>query len=182
MSFRFKLNRTLPAEEKLSALRRVLGSSLEGLSIGDSVELIFNDLVLGRGTVIGEGTTLVCDRGVIEDSTFIGRSSDIRAGDLHLESGVRLGHQMRILVAEKIRIGRNSSIGNSGELICRSADIEEGFYGEHGLIIGGGGGATGPHSELKIGRFFHVGEHSVLNTARPITIGDETGLGAHVAF
>jgi acetyltransferase-like isoleucine patch superfamily enzyme len=182
MSFRFKLNRALPAKEKLSELRRISSSPLEDLTIGDSVEIIFNDLVLGRGVVIEGGTTLVCDRGVIGDSTLIGRSSDIRAGDLHLESGVRLGHQMRVLVAERIRIGRNSFIGNSGEVICRTADIDEGFYGEHGLIMGGGGGAIGPYSELKIGRFVHVGEYSVLNTARAITIGDETGLGAHVAL
>lgn len=180
MSFKFKLDRSLPAKEKISQLRRITHAALDDLAIGDSVEVIFNHLELGRGIVIEDGAKLVCDRGVIGDFTFIGGASDIRAGHLFLDTGVKLGHNMRVLAADQLRIGRNGFIGYSCELVCRSADIGEGFYGEHDLTIGGGGGSTGPFSELKIGRFVHIGEFSVLNTARSVTIGDEAGLGAYV--
>ncbi len=182
MSFRFRLDRSLPAKEKISHIRKIVNAPMEGLAIGESVEIIFNHLELGRSVVIEDGTKLVFDRGFIGDSTFIGGASDIRAGQLFLDNGVKLGHNMRALVADQLRLGRNGSIGHSCELVCRSANIGEGFYGEHSLILGGGGGATGPYSDLRIGRFVHVGEYSVLNTARPITIGDETGLGSHVSL
>jgi len=182
MSFRFKLKRSLPVDKKISELKKILNLAQSDIVIGNSVEMVFNDLTLGRGVVIGDGTTLVCDRGALGDSVVLGHSSDIRATDLVIESGVKIEHHSRVLVGEKLQIGRNASIGHSSELICRSAEIGEGFYGEHSLIMGGGGGARGPYSDLRIGRFVHVGEYSVLNTARPITIGDETGLGAHVSL
>jgi acetyltransferase-like isoleucine patch superfamily enzyme len=182
MSFRFKLKRTLPADKKISELKKILNLAQSDIVIGNSVEMVFNDLTLGRGVVIEDGATLVCDRGSLGDSVVLGHSTDIRSTDLMIENGVKIEHNCRVLVGEKLRIGRNASIGYSSELICRSAEISEGFYGEHSLIMGGGGGARGPYSDLRIGRFVHVGEYSVLNTARPITIGDETGLGAHVSL
>jgi acetyltransferase-like isoleucine patch superfamily enzyme len=182
MSFRFKLKRSLPAEKKIAELKKILNLAQSDIVIGNSVEMVFNDLTWGQGIVIEDGTTLVCDRGTVGDSVVLGHSSDIRSTDLVIESGVRIEHHCRVLVGEKLQIRRNTSIGHSSELICRSAEIGEGFYGEHSLIMGGGGGARGPYSDLKIGRFVHVGEYSVLNTARPITIGDETGLGAHVSL
>lgn len=180
MSFQFKLERSLPAAAKLAALRDAGNSIADDVYIGEDVEIIGNQITLGRQAIIENGTKLVFDRAAIGDGVRIEHNSDIRAGLLTLESGITLGYDMRILVAEYLRIGRNSYIGHSGEIVCKWADIGEGLYCEHDVCMGGGGGATGLYSELRIGRFVHVGEFSVLNTARPLTIGDEAGLGAHV--
>ncbi len=180
MTFKFKLERTLSSEEKIKALKEIANLNHEDVDIGENVEIIGNKIEIGRGVIIEKGVKLVFDNAVIGDFTRIGKESDIRATQLILESGTTLGHDMRCLVGEQLRIGRNAYIGHSCELICRNAKIDEGFYAEHGIIIGGGGGSTGPCSELKIGRFVHLGEFSVLNTARPLTIEDEAGLGAHV--
>ena len=68
MSFRFKLKRTLPADKKISELRKILNLAQTDIVIGNSVEMVFNDLTLGRGVIIEDGTTLVCDRGTLGDS------------------------------------------------------------------------------------------------------------------
>lgn len=180
MSFRLRLDRSMSGSDKATALRKAGNRIQHDVSIGDDVEIIGNELTLGHNAIIENGTKLIFDTAIIDDYVRIGYDSDVRVTTLVLETGTTLGHHMRILVAEKLRIGRNAYIAHSSDIVCRVADIGEGFYGEHHLIIGGGGGATGPYSELNIGRYVHVGEFSVLNTARPLTIGDEAGLGAHV--
>ncbi len=180
MTFQLRLDRSMSGPDKVAAMRGAGFSVAEDVTIAEDVEIIGNTVELGHGVIVEKGVKLVFDHAAIGDGARIGRDSDMRASELILEPGVTLGHDMRALVAERLRIGRNAFIGHSGEIVCKRADLGEGLFCEHDVSIGGGGGATGSYSELQIGRFVHIGEFSMLNTARKVVIGDEAGLGAHV--
>ncbi len=180
MTFQLRLDRSMSGSDKIAAMRGAGFSVPEDISIAEDVEIIGSTVEFGHRVVIEKGVKLVFDHAAISDGVRIGRDSDIRASELILESGVAFSQDVRALVAERLRIGRNAFIGHSGEIVCKEADIGEGLFCEHDVSIGGGGGATGPYSQIQIGRFVHIGEFSVLNTARKVVIGDEAGLGAHV--
>jgi carbonic anhydrase/acetyltransferase-like protein (isoleucine patch superfamily) len=46
----------------------------------------------------------------------------------------------------------------------------------------GGGSAFEQDSSLEAGHFLHLGAHTLINTARPVRIGDEVGLGTRTAI
>jgi acetyltransferase-like isoleucine patch superfamily enzyme len=133
----------------------------DGVELGSSTKFVFETLSIGAGVRIGD-------------------SSDIRSKMINIGKGATLGRRLEALVADELSIGRNAFMDYECEITCRRAVIGEGLYAEHRIIMGGGGGVIGPFSELEIGRFVHIGEYTVLNPARRLTIGDYAGLGAHI--
>lgn len=89
--------------------------------------------------------------------------------NVKLEAGIEIE-------AVNLRIGDNSIIRKNA--IIRGRDIEIGhhFYMDHHAEIGGGS-CFGEQSKLRIGNHCHLGSYSMINTARPVTIGDEVGIG-----
>ena len=150
------------------------------VQIGKGVRLIGNQSHIADGTAIGDSANFVFDTLSIGANADIGHSSDIRSKIVSIGKGATLGHHLVALVADELSIGRNAYLGYECEITCRRAAVGEGLYAEHRITMGGGGGVIGPFSELEIGKFVHIGEYSVLNPARKVSIGDYTGLGAHV--
>ncbi len=52
MPFKVKLKRSLSSKKKISELKKILNLPHEDIAIGNSVDMVFNHLTLGRGVVI----------------------------------------------------------------------------------------------------------------------------------
>ena len=73
-------------------------------------------------------------------------------------------------------VGDRSIIGD--HFVIEGRDIEIGKEFWSGRYCGiGGGSCMEKYSKLRIGDFGHLGDFSFINTARPVIIGDEVGLG-----
>jgi acetyltransferase-like isoleucine patch superfamily enzyme len=97
-------------------------------------------------------------------------------GEITLGDDVRIGDDVVINVSERLVIGDRSHIGDN--FIIEGRDIELGteFWSGHHCQIGGGSRFDKP-SMLRIGYWGHLGDFGFINTARPVTIGDEVGMG-----
>lgn len=112
---------------------------------------------------IGKGTSL-------KKVTIIGK------GDIIIGENVTFGHDVCINVTERLVIGDRSIIGDCFEISGRDIEIGKEFWsGKHCTI--GGGSCMERLSKLRIGYWCHLGDFSFINTARPVTIGNEVGLG-----
>lgn len=108
---------------------------------------------LANFKIIGEGEIILGDNVTIEEGVIF----NIKAG----------GH---------CKIGDRSIIGAYFEISGRDIEIGREFWSGRYCGIGGGS-CMEKHSKLRIGDFGHLGDFSFINTARPVIIGDEVGLG-----
>ncbi len=115
------------------------------------------ELALGRNVEIGEGARFAGGKIVIGEGSVIGRDAVIEATD-------------------QITIGKNSKIGDGAIIRGRRIELGREYYANHHAEIGGGS-CFEKTSSLKIGYWFHQGSYSMINTAMPVSIGDEVGLG-----
>ncbi len=97
-------------------------------------------------------------------------------GEILLGDDVKIGEDVKINVTERLKIGPRSTIGD--HVIIEGRDIEIGTeaWVDRYAQIGGGGCFEAP-SSFKMGYWGHLGRGVFINTARPVTIGDEVGLG-----
>lgn len=115
------------------------------------------ELVLGRDVSIGDGTRISGGRIVIGDSSRIGRNVEIHVND-------------------EFVLGRNSKVGDFSIIRGREVHTGREFYSNHHAEIGGGS-CFEQSSQLEIGYWFHIGSYAIVNTAMPVRIGNEVGLG-----
>jgi acetyltransferase-like isoleucine patch superfamily enzyme len=114
-------------------------------------------------TKIGKGTTL---KGV----KIIGE------GDLIIGNNCKFGKNIIINVKKRFVLGDRSIIGDDFEISGVDIEIDKEFWSGRQCAIGGGS-CMEKRSKLRIGYWGHLGDFSFINTARPVTIGDEVGLG-----
>jgi acetyltransferase-like isoleucine patch superfamily enzyme len=115
------------------------------------------DLVLGKDVTVGEGARIAGGKIVLGDGVVIGRGVDIE-------------------VTEQLVVGKGSLIRDRTILHGRRIELGREFYANHDAEIGGGS-CFEATSSLKIGYWFHIGSYAMVNTAMPVTIGNEVGLG-----
>ncbi len=115
------------------------------------------ELVVGKNVTIGEG------------SRFAG-------GKITLGDGVVIGRRVDIEVAERLVVGKGSLIRDGTIIHGRKIELGREFYANHDAEVGGGSCFENT-SSLKIGYWFHLGSYAMVNTAMPVTIGNEVGLG-----
>jgi len=97
-------------------------------------------------------------------------------GDIIIGENVIFGNGVLLNVTKRLVIGDRSIIGNFFEISGRDIEIGKEFWSGRHCIIGGGS-CMEKLSELRIGYWGHLGDFSFINTARPVTIGNEVGLG-----
>lgn len=97
-------------------------------------------------------------------------------GQIVLKNNVTIGDNVTINVSERLTIGDRSTIGN--DFIIEGRDIELGseFWSGHYCQIGGGS-CFEKTSLLRVGYWCHLGNFGLINTARPVQIGNEVGMG-----
>ena len=103
-------------------------------------------------------------------------STEVSGGRIILGDDVRIGGHVQIDVRESLVVGKGSILGP--HTIVRGRDIVLGreFYTNHHAEIGGGS-CFERTSRLRTGYWVHVGSYSIVNTAMPVEIGNEVGLG-----
>ncbi len=97
-------------------------------------------------------------------------------GKMVLGDNVQVGKNVTINVTNRLDIGDRSIIGDNSTLEGRDIEIGIEFWGGHDCHIGGGS-CFEKTSKLKIGYWGHLGNYGMINTARPVVIGNEVGMG-----
>jgi acetyltransferase-like isoleucine patch superfamily enzyme len=102
-------------------------------------------------------------------------------GDVILGDNVTIHPSARFTVSGYLYIGSGSTIGERCVIEGRDIRIGDEFWMDAGAVIGGGS-CHDRLSSLRAGHFLHMGRDSFINTARPVTIGHEVGLGTRTAL
>jgi acetyltransferase-like isoleucine patch superfamily enzyme len=79
-------------------------------------------------------------------------------------------------VSERLVFRGDALIRDNARIVGRDIELGHKFYMDHHAEIGGGS-CKCPESKLRIGDHFHIGNFSVINTAREVIIGNEVGMG-----
>lgn len=89
---------------------------------------------------------------------------------------VEIGNEVIIYVTERLFIGSGTKIRDHCRIEGRDVVIGKNFVMNHYAEIGGGSCYT-KQSSLMIGDNCHLGSYSIINTARPVKIGNDVGMG-----
>ena len=106
----------------------------------------------------------------------IGHVRILGKGDIILGDNVTIGDDVVLNISERLFIDDRSVIGDHFEMEGRWIEIGKEFWSGRYCGIGGGSCFEKP-SMLKMGYQCHLGDFAFVNTARPVKIGNEVGLG-----
>ena len=115
-----------------------------------------------RGYKIGKGVTLAFGAVVVGD--------DVELAD-HVEIGL-----LAMVMGRTIRIGRHSSVGTMSYLACERIQIGEDARIREQVFVGG---PQLPESSFTLGSRTIILQLASINPTKPVTIGDDTGIGGH---
>lgn len=176
------------AEPRIAARRADVAPDAE---FGPDVEIDADEVVIGAGARIGvsgdedfrtaPGVRIRAERVIIGPGASIGRSVRIEGGSIELDADVRIMRLATIRVLDQLHIGEHGTVGEGGEISGRSVSIGQELWMLPQAKIGGGS-AFEVQSRLEMGHYVHVGVHALINTARPVRIGHEVGLGTRTSI
>jgi len=161
------------------------------VTFGDDVVIEADEVAIGAGARIGfsddddfrtpPGVRISARRLLLGDRVAIGRSVRIEGGEILLDADVRVMRDSTIRVQDELHIGAAGTIGQGGEISGRRVRIGQELWMLPQAKIGGGS-AFEAASSLEAGHFLHLGAQALINTARPVVIGHEVGLGTRTAI
>ncbi len=169
-----------------------MSSSLPaGCEVGPNVEIEADEIEAGPGCRIGfsdgddfrtpPGVRIKVRRLVLGAGVQIGRGVRIEGGEIRLDDGVRIRRHATINVLDVLHIGAGGTVGESCEISGRRVTFGQELWMLPGAKVGGGS-AFELASRLEAGHFLHLGMDSLVNTARPVRIGHEVGLGTRTSI
>lgn len=112
----------------------------------------------------------------IEKGTNIKGVKIIGEGDIIIGKNCKFGKNIVINVKRRFVLGDRSILSDNLEIAGLDIEIDKEFWCGRYCAIGGGS-CMEKLSKLRIGYWGHLGDFSFINTARPVTIGNEVGLG-----
>ena len=159
--------------------------------LGPNVEIEADEIEAGPGCRIGisdgddfrtpPGVRIKVRRLVLGEGAQIGRSVRIEGGEIRLDDGVRVLRHSTIRVLDVLHVGAFGTVGESCEISGRHVTFGQELWMLPGAKVGGGS-AFERTSRLEAGHFLHLGMDSLVNTARPVRIGHEVGLGTRTSI
>ncbi|MGH7625796.1 MAG: hypothetical protein ACREOJ_10845 [Gemmatimonadaceae bacterium] len=111
---------------------------------------------IGRGVTFAPGAVVVGEH--------------VELGD-HVEIGL-----LAVVQGKSIRIGRHSSVGTFSYVSCETIEIGEDARIREQVYVGG---PQLPESRFTLGSRTIVLQMAFINPTKPVTIGDDTGIGGH---
>jgi acetyltransferase-like isoleucine patch superfamily enzyme len=141
---------------------RIGVSDADGFRTPPGVEIRVRSLRLGAGVEIGPAVR-------------------VDGGAVTLGDGVRILRHSTIRVLEDLEIGHGGTVNERCEIGGRSVRLGQELWMLPGAKIGGGS-AFEHASRLEAGHYLHLGVDTFINTARPVTIGHEVGLGTRTSI
>jgi acetyltransferase-like isoleucine patch superfamily enzyme len=127
------------------------------------------------------GVRITAQRLVLEDGVQIEPAVRIDGGEIRLDEGVAIRRHATIRVLDELHIGAHGTVGERCEISGRRVRIGQELWMLPGAKIGGGS-AFERSSRLDAGHYLHLGVDTLVNTARPVTIGHEVGLGTRTSL
>ena len=115
-----------------------------------------------RGYRIGAGVTIAFGGIVVGEQ-------------VELADGVEIG-LLAMVIGRSIRIGRFSSVGTMSYLACERIELGEDARIREQVFVGG---PALPESSFTLGSRTIVLQMTSINPTKPVTIGDDTGIGGH---
>jgi acetyltransferase-like isoleucine patch superfamily enzyme len=166
-------------------------SIAEDVEFGPDVVIEAEEVEIGPGARIGlsgdddfrtpPGALIRARRVAFGPKVGVGRAVRIEGGDIVLGEGVRILRQSTVKVMERLEIGAYGTVNESCEISGRRIAIGQELWMLPAAKIGGGSALETP-SQLDIGHFAHLGVQTLVNTARPVAIGHEVGLGTRTSI
>lgn len=95
--------------------------------------------------------------------------------DVQLDDGVEIG-MLAMVMGRSIRIGRFSSVGTLSYVACERIEIGEDARIREQVFVGG---PQLPESRFTLGSRTIILQMASINATKPVTIGDDTGIGGH---
>lgn len=159
--------------------------------IGPGVEIDADEVRIAPGCRIGfsnvddfrtpPGVRIRCERLDLGQKVRIGRSVRMEGGTLRFDEGVRIERGATIRVLDQLHIGAFGTVHSDCEISGRSVEIGQELWMLPMAKIGGGS-AFERNSRLEAGHYLHLGVSTLVNTARPVVIGHEVGLGTRTSI
>lgn len=131
--------------------------------VRSSPDIAADQIEIGDRVRFGDGVRLRGDRVVVGDDCTIADGVDM-------------------LCPGGITLGRCGYIGERVKARCWRFSAGDFLYMENDVLVGSGSAMDGWESQAVLGDAVFVGFGSVLNTARLVCIGDQTGIGARVGI
>lgn len=163
----------------------------KGVTIADDVSIECDTLFLDEGVRIGVvtlanfrsngGVRIKVKNLTVGKFSLIGRNVLIQGGDIRFGNHLTVREGTTINVTGKLQVGPHGTIHENCEICGRDINIGRHLWMLSQAIIGGGS-CFDIHSKLRVGDYWHVGRGSFINTARPVTIGNEVGLGTETCL
>lgn len=161
------------------------------VKIGPDVQIDCPELILSENCSIGiplpedlnhsSKVLIHCSRLELGAGCVIQPGVVITGGSIKFAPGCRISSGVTIRVQESWELGKNSVIGPDCLIEGRRIKIgRELWCGPYVRI--GGGSCFEPQSQLTAGYWLHLGMRTFINTARPVTIGNEVGIGTNSAI
>lgn len=176
------------SEPRIDAKRRNIA---DDVTFGEGVVIECDDLEIGPGSRIGvsdrdgfrtpPGVVIRARRLRLGRGVEIGPSVRIEGGDIELGDDVRVMRHATIHVLDRLRIGDGGTLNERTEISGRHVEIGQELWMLPGAKIGGGS-AFERSSSLVAGHYLHLGVDTLVNTARPVVIGHEVGLGTRTSI
>jgi acetyltransferase-like isoleucine patch superfamily enzyme len=175
-------------EPRIEASRISIADDVE---FGPDVVIEAEEVEIGPGARIGmsgdddfrtpPGALIRAQRVAFGPKVGIGRAVRIEGGSILLDEGVRIFRHSTIKVLDELRIGAYGTVNESCEIGGRRITIGQELWMLPTAKIGGGSAYELP-SRLEVGHYVHLGVQTLVNTARPVTIGHEVGLGTRTSI
>ncbi len=99
--------------------------------------------------------------------------SIVESRKIVLEDGVSIGFGT-IIRGRKVRIGRFTEIGSTVFIDVPEIDLGEDVLIREQVFVGG---METPESSFKVGNRSHIRQSTMINTSRPVSIGDDSAIG-----
>lgn len=161
------------------------------VSLGPDVDIEADEVEIGAGARIGHsdaddfrtppGVRIRVRRLVLAPGVTIGRGVRIDGGEIRLDEGVRILRNSTLRVLDTLHIGAGGTVGEACEISGREVHIGQELWMLPQAKIGGGS-ALEHGSRLDAGHYLHLGVHTLINTARPVRLGHEVGLGTRTSI
>jgi acetyltransferase-like isoleucine patch superfamily enzyme len=158
---------------------------------GEDVVIEADTVRIGAGCRIGfsgdddfrtpPGVRVSAESLVLDDGVCIGRGVAIRGGAIFIGRDVRVERMTTFAISERLVIGQGGVVGQANEFAGRDIEIGQELWTGPGARIGGGS-AFEATSRLVAGHYLHLGLDTFVNTARPVSIGHEVGLGTRTTI
>lgn len=175
-------------EPRIEASRVSIADDVE---FGPDVVIEADEVEIGAGARIGmsgdddfrtpPGVLIRAQRVVFGPKVGVGRAVRIEGGSILLDEGVRILRHSTVKVLDELRIGAYGTVNEACEIGGRRITIGQELWMLPTAKIGGGSAYELP-SRLDIGHYVHLGVQTLVNTARPVTIGHEVGLGTRTSI